>query len=54
MTSYQVFQYGLITSETSVNIYQTTRRTIPEGSHLHSLRRESPKSQLLCFDSRTW
>jgi hypothetical protein len=28
------------TSETSVNIYQTTRRNIPEDSHLHARRRE--------------
>jgi hypothetical protein len=26
------------TSETSVNIYQTTRRNIPEDSHLESLK----------------
>jgi hypothetical protein len=26
------------TSETSVSIYQTTRRNIPEDSHLHRLR----------------
>jgi hypothetical protein len=33
------------TSETSVNIYQTTRRNIPEGSHHHTRRREKLKSQ---------
>jgi hypothetical protein len=27
------------TSETSVNFYQTTRRNIPEDSHLHTHRR---------------
>jgi hypothetical protein len=32
------------TSETSVNIYQTTRRNIPEDSHLHTRLRENPKS----------
>jgi hypothetical protein len=34
------------TSETSVNFYQTTRRTTPEGSHLHTHRRENLKSHL--------
>jgi hypothetical protein len=33
------------TSETSVNIYQTTRRNIPEDSHLLTGRREEVKSQ---------
>jgi hypothetical protein len=32
------------TSETSVNIYQTTRRNIPEDSNLHTSRRENLKS----------
>jgi hypothetical protein len=32
------------TSETSVNFYQTTRRNIPEDSHLHTHRRENIKS----------
>jgi hypothetical protein len=31
-------------SETSVNFYQTTRRNIPEDSHLHIRRRENLKS----------
>jgi hypothetical protein len=35
------------TSETSVNIYQTTRRNIPEDSHLHTSRRENLKSHQL-------
>jgi hypothetical protein len=34
------------TSETLVNIYQTTPRNIPEDSHLHTRRRENLKSQL--------
>jgi hypothetical protein len=34
---------GISTSETSVNIYQTTRRNIPEDSHLHTRRRETMK-----------
>jgi hypothetical protein len=29
-----------------VNFYQTTRRYKPEDSHLHTLRRENPKSSL--------
>jgi hypothetical protein len=28
------------TSEASINFYQTTRRNIPEDSHLHIRRRE--------------
>jgi hypothetical protein len=31
------------TSETSVNSYQTTRRNIPDDSHLHTRRRENLK-----------
>jgi hypothetical protein len=34
-------------SETSVNIYQTTRRDFPEDSHLHTRRRENLKSHLI-------
>jgi hypothetical protein len=32
-------------SKTSVNFYQTTLRNIPQGSHLHTRRRENLKSQ---------
>jgi hypothetical protein len=32
------------TSETSVNLYQTTRRNIPEDSHLHTRYLENLKS----------
>jgi hypothetical protein len=32
---------------TSVNFYQTTRRNIPEGSYLHTRRRENLKSHQL-------
>jgi hypothetical protein len=32
------------TSETSINFYETTRRNIPEGYHLHTRRRENLKS----------
>jgi hypothetical protein len=35
------------TSETSVNFDQTSRRNIPEDSHLHNRRRENLKSQLM-------
>jgi transposase-like protein len=34
------------TSETSVNFYQTTRRNIPEDSHLNTRRRKNLKSHL--------
>jgi hypothetical protein len=32
------------TSETSVNFYQTTRRSNPEDNHLHTRRRENLNS----------
>jgi hypothetical protein len=32
------------TSETSINLYQTTWRKNPEDSHLHTRRRENLKS----------
>jgi hypothetical protein len=31
------------TSETSMNLYQTTRRNIPEDSHLHIRQKLQPK-----------
>jgi hypothetical protein len=34
------------TFETSANFYQTTRRNIPEDSHLHTRRRENLKPHL--------
>jgi hypothetical protein len=34
----------VIVSETSVNFYNTTLRSIPEVSHLHTRRRENLKS----------
>jgi hypothetical protein len=34
----------VITSETSANIYQTTRRNIPEDSDIHNCLRENLKS----------
>jgi hypothetical protein len=36
-------------SETSVNIYQTTRRTNPEDGHLHTRHRENLKSHMDYF-----
>jgi hypothetical protein len=36
-----------ITSETSVNFYQTTLRKIPEENYLHTRRRENLKSHKL-------
>jgi hypothetical protein len=38
--------------ETSVNFYQTTRRNIPEDSHLHPHRHEKLKSDLVHLSSR--
>jgi hypothetical protein len=35
------------TSETSVNVYQTTRRKSPEDTYLHTRRRENLTSQLV-------
>jgi hypothetical protein len=35
------------TSETSVNVYQTTRRYNPEDSHLRTRRRENLKSYVI-------
>jgi hypothetical protein len=32
------------TSETSVNFYQSTRRSSPQDSHLHTCRRENLQS----------
>jgi hypothetical protein len=32
------------TSETSINFYQTTRRNVPEDSHLHTCRCENLQS----------
>jgi hypothetical protein len=37
-------------SEKSVNVYQTTRRNIPEDNHLHIRRRENLKSRLTLYD----
>jgi hypothetical protein len=36
-------------SKTQVDFYQTTRRNIPEGSHLHSRRRKNLKSLHTCI-----
>jgi hypothetical protein len=38
---------GVAASETSVNVYQTTRRNNPEDSKLHTCRRENLKSHKL-------
>jgi hypothetical protein len=38
---------AVITSDTSVNIYQITRRNISEDYHLHTRRRENLKSHIL-------
>jgi hypothetical protein len=36
---------AVLTSETPVHLNETTRRYIPEDSHLHTRRRENLKSQ---------
>jgi hypothetical protein len=50
-------------SESPVNIHQTTWCNIPEDSHLHTLRRENLKSnnfrelaidQVYCFNTHTY
>jgi hypothetical protein len=43
------------TSETSVNFYETTRCNIAEDSHLHTHRREMPKShyRLIYLNAQT-
>jgi hypothetical protein len=38
---------GASTSETSVNLYQSKRRSNPEFSHLHTRRRENLKSDVM-------
>jgi hypothetical protein len=38
------------TSETLVQLYQTTRCYNPEDSHLHTHRRENLKSYFIYFD----
>jgi hypothetical protein len=44
--NHPVMMEAVSSSETSVNIYQTTRHNIPEDSHLHIRRRENLKSHL--------
>jgi hypothetical protein len=40
---------ALSASETTANLYQTTRLNIPEDSHLHTRRRENLRSHLKEF-----
>jgi hypothetical protein len=40
---------GAITSETSVNLYQTTMLNNPEDSYLHTRRLENLKSQSMMY-----
>jgi hypothetical protein len=42
------------TSETSVNFYQTTRRNIPEDSHLHTRSWENLKSHVMFVIYIVW
>jgi hypothetical protein len=39
------------TSETSANLYETTRHNIPEGCHIHTRRRENLKSLIVITNS---
>jgi hypothetical protein len=41
-------------SEMSVNFYQTTRHNTPEGSHVHTPRRENLKSDWLTDWPTNW
>jgi hypothetical protein len=45
---------ALSTSETSVNLYETTRRNIQENRHLHTRHRENLKSQLGKFTQHSF
>jgi hypothetical protein len=45
----RVMMQAVQTSETSVNSYQSTRRYNPEGSHLHSYRRENLKLYTMSY-----
>jgi hypothetical protein len=42
----RVMMEAVSTSEMSVNFYQTTRRSVPEGCHLYTHRRDNVKSHL--------
>jgi hypothetical protein len=44
---YSLMMEAVSTSETSVNFYEATRRSIPEGCYLHTRRRENLISNLL-------
>jgi hypothetical protein len=52
----RVLTEAVSSSETSVKMYQTTRYNIPEGSSLHTHRRENLKSDLEKTDLKilTW
>jgi hypothetical protein len=44
LVSITLMMEAVSSSQTSISIYQTTRRNIPENSHLFSCRRENLKS----------
>jgi hypothetical protein len=43
---HQCMMEAVCTSKTSVYSNQTTRHYTPEGSHLHTRRRQNPKSNI--------
>jgi hypothetical protein len=48
-----VVMEGVRTSETSLNVYQTTRLNIPENSHVHNRRRDNVKIRRLHLPHKT-
>jgi len=49
-----IFWDGYSTSKTPVILYETTRRYIPEGYHLHTRRRENLKSHVIVVHFLKW
>jgi hypothetical protein len=50
-TAIALMMQAVITSETSVKLCETTRRNIPEDSHLHTRRHDNLKYHILPFDA---
>jgi hypothetical protein len=46
LPTHRLMMEAVSTSETSVNFYETTRRSIPEGCYIHTRRRENLKSHM--------
>jgi hypothetical protein len=49
-----VMMVAVSTYEMSVSFYKTTRRNVPEDSHLHTRRRENLKCHLVGKYLVTW